>query len=464
MSTPVFAVVGHPNKGKSSLVATLARDATVGIAPDPGTTTHARRFPMRVADTVLYTLVDTPGFQRARAALDWMRQHEGDAASRPAVVARFVAEHHSGERFRDECELLRPILDGAGIIYVVDGATPYGPEYDAEMEILRWTGRPSMAIINPIGQPLHVDSWTTALGQFFRVVRVLDVLQARFDQQVELLRVFGLLQEEWRPSLERAADILIDHRRHQQEDAARVMAEMISAVLHHVELRRLELGEPAQRHAAALQEQYQGRLRQLEREARNEVERIYGYDALNRNEPEFELLDLDLLAEESWLAFGLKRRDLVAAGAVSGAVTGGLVDASLLGTSFLAGSAIGGLVGGALGWFSTDKLAELKVLHQPMGGQRLRYGPAKSLQLPFVLLGRARLHHQLVAGRTHAQRGTLVVGQGTAMHALPDRVKKELAARFQRLRRTSPGSDGHETALALLTDAIADLLEPSQPN
>ena len=42
-------------------------------------------------------------------------------------------------KFSAEVELLRPIVNGAGIIYVVDGAVAYGPDYEAEMEILRWT-------------------------------------------------------------------------------------------------------------------------------------------------------------------------------------------------------------------------------------------------------------------------------------------------------------------------------------
>ena len=62
MSAPVFVVVGHPNKGKSSIVSTLAQDDRVEIAPDPGTTTHSRCFPMRVDGRVLYTLSIRRGF------------------------------------------------------------------------------------------------------------------------------------------------------------------------------------------------------------------------------------------------------------------------------------------------------------------------------------------------------------------------------------------------------------------
>ena len=106
MSVPVFAVVGHPNKGKSSIVATLAMDDSVRIGPEPGTTHRCRRYPMRLDDEELYALVDTPGFQRARRALQWMRQHETTADRHEEIVRAFVETHRNSDRFPDECELL----------------------------------------------------------------------------------------------------------------------------------------------------------------------------------------------------------------------------------------------------------------------------------------------------------------------------------------------------------------------
>ena len=61
---PRFAVVGHPNKGKSSVVATLAQNDSIAIAMEPGTTRDSHRYPMKVDDVTLYELIDTPGFQR----------------------------------------------------------------------------------------------------------------------------------------------------------------------------------------------------------------------------------------------------------------------------------------------------------------------------------------------------------------------------------------------------------------
>jgi len=66
---PVFAVVGHPNKGKSSIVSTLSRQDAVSISDISGTTTQSQSFAMEVEGSSLYTLVDTPGFQRRVPAL-----------------------------------------------------------------------------------------------------------------------------------------------------------------------------------------------------------------------------------------------------------------------------------------------------------------------------------------------------------------------------------------------------------
>ena len=58
---PTFAVVGHPNKGKSSIVATLAEDERLAIGPTPGTTRRAVSHTFSIDDQPQYVLVDTLG-------------------------------------------------------------------------------------------------------------------------------------------------------------------------------------------------------------------------------------------------------------------------------------------------------------------------------------------------------------------------------------------------------------------
>ncbi|HAS28921.1 MAG TPA: DUF3482 domain-containing protein, partial [Alcanivorax sp.] len=236
---PRFAVVGHPNKGKSSIVATLAQNDGIAIALEPGTTRENGHYPLRVDDRLLYELIDTPGFQRPRRVLAWLQAHSLSASDRPDTVRAFVTQHRDDPRFHDECQLLTPILEGAGILYVVDGAVPYSREQEAEMEILRWTGRPSLALINRIGAGDHLADWRAALGQYFQIVRDFDAMHAPFDAHLSLLRGFGQLAPEWEAPLEEATHHLRDQRRHRQRQALQLIAAALADMLTHRETGRL---------------------------------------------------------------------------------------------------------------------------------------------------------------------------------------------------------------------------------
>jgi len=457
MSTqPSFAVVGHPNKGKSSIVSTLAHDDSVRIGEMPGTTTRCRAYPLRVDGEVLYTLVDTPGFQRARASWDWMRARESTADRHPDVVRQFLADRGNQDRFPDECELLRPIMDGAGVLYVVDGSVPYGPEYEAEMEILRWTGQPRLALINPIGAADHVDAWRKALGQYFSVVRVFNAVTADFEKRVELLRAFGQLQDAWRAPLQRAVDSVLADRRRRRQAAARAGAGCLAEMLTLQVARTLEPQSDPEALKPRLVQEYQKRLEAAERRARKAVEAVYDHHALDRREPALEALrPEDLFSAESWRVFGLTRVQLLGLGAVGGAAAGGAIDLAVGGTSLLAGALIGGGIGAVSSLLAANQLVDVKVLSIPMGRRQLVAGPSRNRNLPHVVLGRARLHHALVAGRAHAQRGALDLDAGARelLGALADGRRRAVEKQFGRLRAGRDVAD----ATARLSDLVAGI-------
>lgn len=465
---PRLAVVGHPNKGKSSLVATLAEDDSVGIGPTPGTTLRTRAYPMTVGGRLLYTLVDTPGFQRARRVLAWLEERASEigatAADRPRLVAEFVNAPGHADRFPDECELLRPLVEGAGILYVVDGSVPYGPEYEAEMEVLRWTGRPSLAVINPIGSEDHVAEWQAALGQFFRVVRVIDALHADFDTRRQLLLAFGELETPWRAPIEEAVAALDAARDQRRRETALEIAHFVADGLTLHTERKLGPEEDPTPYRDELETEYARALERLETAHRNRVQRLYGHRELEAHSAALELLERDLFAEGTWLAFGLRRRDLITVGAVGGAATGGVIDVALGGASLLLGTALGGAVGGALGWLSADRLAELSVVDRPLGGRLARFGPSRNPNFPFVLFGRARFHAGLVAARSHARRDVLELTPAGESAALPleGGQQRALAGLFVSLARHAPGAPRHRAAIEELTGITAAILREDE--
>ena len=435
--TPRFAIVGHPNKGKSSIVATLAEDESVAIAPHPGTTVHARVYPLRLDGETLYELIDTPGFQRARETLAWLEAHDRGAGERAAVVREFLAAHADDPRFRDECELLRPIADGAGILYVVDGSRPYGRQYEAEMEILRWTGRPRMALINMIGSGDHVEEWRAALGQYFSIVRVFDAVRADFGKRIELLRAFGAIDERWAPQLERAAAALVAERERRKQRAAEEIAALLTDVL--TATVTLPLRDPDADEATRERGRKELReiIRRRERAARQAVQEIYHHAGLEAEEAAAAHLADDVFSAQSFSIFGLSTVQLAMTGAASGAVAGSVIDVALGGASLLLGAGVGAALGAAGIMAGAGRLAKVQVLGQPLGGYELRVGPPSDPNLPWVLLGRALAHVRLVAERNHARREALVLDVEAGAHlaeAIEPARRRRLETLFRRLR------------------------------
>lgn len=459
MIPPVFAVVGRPNKGKSSIVATLARDPSVYIDSKSGSTRSARKFPMKVDGQTLYELVDTPGIQRARSVVDWLHAQDTDAAGRPSAVSKFYDEHRQDLRFRDECQMLKPIIDGAGIIYVVDGSCPFGSDYEAEMEILRWTGQPSLAVINPIDSSDYVEDWKAGLGQYFRIVRVFDAHRAEPEKQLELLELFGHLDTEWQESLSKAVGILRKDRSVSHRAAAYLIADLLIESLTYEVEQSIPKGLPEDPVKQALFLQYKNHLEKSEKQTRKRIEELYNHNDLKASIERINLEESDLFNVENWYLWGLKKWQMVSAAATVGLFAGGgtgmAIDALHLASLGPLGTTVSGLGGAATwatgAWIFADRIGKIKIKGMPSGGKRFTYGPTTNINFPFVLLGRSLSYHETVSTRTHASQET--PGLDTSpLGFLKDKQRKTLARLFARIQAGKKVKEAREELFAMILE------------
>ena len=438
---PTFAVVGHPNKGKSSIVATLAEDERITVGPTPGTTRRAHAYTFAIDGEPQYVLVDTPGFQRARAVFDWLESRSTSASTRSALVAQFVEEHRNDARFHDECELLAPIVAGAGILYVVDGAKPYGPEYELEMQILQWTGRPRDGADQHDRSPATIeDEWREGLGQYFSLVRVFDAVHADFETRVGLLRAFGELDETWRAPLEKAVE----------RTGERATPSSANAVLRSWRICLIDALQMTER--AALDTEDEAIEKQREGELTRELQGVFGSASDAAATP--------CRRSTATRRSPVRSRRTRCSSRISSPIRAGScsvcpmaswrfpvrwlvrlrvvgVDLLLGGASLLLGAGIGALIGGIGAWLGTEELAKVRVLGQALGGRVLQVGPVSAPNFPWVLLGRGWVHHQLVAERNHSYREALSMAIGQDQHlmdGIPDKLRNELSKVFKSVR------------------------------
>ena len=401
---PQFAVVGHPNKGKSSIVSSLALDDSVQISDTPGTTTKKRSFPLKVDDKIIYELFDTPGFQRARRVLAWLEGHDVSADKKYEVVQMFINTHKEDPKFNDEIELLEPIMNGAGIIYVVDASKPYGEEYEAEMEILRWTGQPTMALINHIDEDDYTTEWKRALGHYFKIVRTYNPMNVSLKQHLSILESMAQLKEEWTQPVKRSIVFFEQYYDQMIERSASSITKAVYKSVSFVETLGFDNEEASKEEKKSVEERYKESLRAVEKAAQKNIEMIWNHDHLQKDEPSLLLEGMDLFSEETASVFGLTRKELLITAAASGAATGAGVDLLFAGSTLLLGAGLGAVIGGVGAFFAFDELSEVKVLGHTLGKRYLEMGPMSNRNFPYILLGRSIYHTTQIAKRSHAQR------------------------------------------------------------
>ena len=446
---PAFAVVGHPNKGKSSIVSTLARDDRVAVSMRSGTTTKARTFDISLGNSG-YQLIDTPGFQRPRKVLAWLQETKPPADQRAARIEAFLADTKCRELYPDEIALLTPIMAGAAILYVVDGSRPYSADYEAEMDILRWSGQPSMALINPIDSDEYVSNWQQALQQFFRVVRVFDAVKADLQQHLALLEAFTQLHLPWANSLQQIIRAFEDKVAAQQAQSCAVACQLLESLCHYQLLQKALDKPQAEKMQKLLAQRYFQWMRQSERQAHDQLQLIYRHHQLKRKESELALPD-DLFDTEKWFAWGLDRSQLTKVAAIAGVTAGGALDLAVAGHSFMLGALTGGVVGSVTAWFGADKLADLSIKGLPLGGYEARQGPIKNKNFPYVVLGRFLFVYSALQARNHAQREDLIVTEqqvGYVLEQLQKSQRKKIYTALDRLSRQKS------------VDNLADTLAP----
>ena len=405
LTHPKFAVVGHPNKGKSSIVAALAMDDSVQISDTPGTTTKQRSFPLKVDGKVVYELFDTPGFQRARRVLAWLEKHEVSADKKQDIVQAFINEHKDDAQFNDEVQLLEPIMAGAGIIYVVDGSKPYGAEYEAEMEVLRWTGQPSMALINHIDDADYTPEWKRALEQYFKMVRTFNPMQTSLTQHMNILESMAQLKEKWIVPIKSSMKLFKSYHEQMLERSASLVTRLVYESTSLVEKFGFSTEDASDEDKEQIEHNYKNRLRELENQTQDKIEQVWNHDHLQIEQENLTFEGMDLFSEETASVFGLTQKELIVTGATSGAVTGAGIDLLFVGHTLLLGSAIGAVVGGVGAYFGFTELSEVKVLGRTLGKKYLQMGPMENRNFPYILLGRALYHTSKVSKRSHAVRG-----------------------------------------------------------
>jgi GTPase SAR1 family protein len=470
VSHPIFVVVGHPNQGKSSIVSTLLADDSVEIGSDPGTTIKSKTFFLELDEEVIYSVIDTPGFEAPRHLFKWLKERTFKTEERPQAVRDFVEMYRDAEpggQYYEEVQLLSPIIQDGIILYVVDSnrdVDKEGPPFEAEMEILQWTGRTRIALINAIPKSAdasdYTERWQTKLGQYFQAIKVFNAQQARFADRIELMETLSKLNDVGRPGIEKAIEKLKVVRKDNLEQSASAIATMISKSITKKTSQKLLPGadeKTKEKLKEKLQKKLEKALRKLETKCHTELRNIFGHRSASLETPDSPVIAQDLFNISTWLVFGLGKWNFLSASTAAGAAAGLVID-------FMFGGVAGGgptVLGGAIGFFG-GMLSWSTVHYFDFSVERGTCGPIKNIRFPFVLLGRALAVFLAVESRAHALRDDVelkVEAGKNIVDAWPKKTRSDFSKLLGKIQIAGADSDYASQLQNLILKQLRQLAE-----
>lgn len=403
MMTPEFAIIGHPNEGKSSVLSTLAEDDSVRISSTPGETTECRTFPVIIDGKEILRFTDTPGFQNPARVLSELRKM-ADSATNPLSafreLARNIVELH------DDRELLAPLERGAGIIYVVDGSRPVRNVDRAEMEILRLTGKPRMAIINcKENTGDYLDSWKNEFRKNFNSNRIFNAHRATYAERILLLEALKSIDQDWQRPLSEVVAAFKKDWAGRNAVVVDIITTLLTDCLSLQLSKNINQGEQAEPISAKLFRRYSNALERKEKDAHHQLRNLFKHNIFNYELPPHSILHEDLFDKRTWQLLGLTKKQVLIAGGLGGAAIGAGLDIAALGHGLGMFTAVGTAAGVLGALFGGDSyLGKTKIMGVPLGGERIQIGPAKSIDLLFILLNRSFLYYQHTINWAHGRR------------------------------------------------------------
>jgi hypothetical protein len=399
---PEFAVLGHPNEGKSSVVSTLAEDDRVKVSRIPGETTISKSYTVKIDGQEIIRFVDTPGFQVPKQTLAWFKTFDGDPAQ---IIDQFIDRFKKDPFFADELELLSPVARGAGIIYVVDGSRPVRDDDLAEMEILRLTGRPRMAVINSkTGRKDYTADWKLEFRKQFNAIRVFNSNTAGFTERIKMLEALKSIDQDWEPALSRVILAFKKDWQKRNRLVTACMVETIEKSLIFSVSETISLSADPGEIKEKLNQKYQSHIKKLEKQMFKKIRALFKHHLFDFHLPEYSVLRHDLFSKQTWELLGLTKGQLTTAGAIVGGTVGAVIDTAAAGITFGVFTAAGGILGAGFALFGGKKMTGKKRAGIRFGGDKIRLGPNRNLQFLYILIDRALMYYSHIIDRPHGRR------------------------------------------------------------
>lgn len=421
MSIPKFVIAGQPNEGKTTVVATLTEDSKAEISNTPGTTKILKQYTVKIDNESRLCVVDTPGFENPGELLEWFRENV-QAHDNPAQAFLDISAHKS--LYPYDCEIMKPIAEGAAIIHVINPDRKVMEEDRWESEIFRLCRRPRIGLLNSRNnKKRYLKDWDRLLTQEANTYLEFDAKEAVFADRIKLLEALARVLPNGNAGLEEVISFVsADWNKRIAKSAESIVENLREAVQHRVSFPYVdESKEEVKAQADKAIHEY---VRKLEKNFRNHVRKLFRHlDDHWEYDPK---LDFDIMSEDAWQLFGFSKSTIICACAVAGAASGTLFDVATGGSTLGIGALTGALIAVTAALLFADRAVEIqfpkiefpelnfgsfgklktKMGGGALGGRSLVARIERRSKLPGIIFDRMTCYSVAVAQWAHGKRRT----------------------------------------------------------
>ncbi len=288
----------------------------------------------------------------------------------------------------------------------MDGSRPVRRVDASEMEILRLTGRPRMAVINcKEDKTEHLEQWKEAFRKHFNATRVFNANRATYAERIQLLENLGGIDQDWAPALEKVISAFQEDWRQRNAVTADIICQMLESCLTYSVQRNFTEAASEAELKKDMQQDFNRAIHKIEHKAHEQIRRLFKHNIFNCELPAHSILKEDLFSKKTWQFLGITPKQLITASGITGGAIGAAFDVAAAGLTFGIFTAIGGTLGA--GWAALGggkRLSKAKVKGLSLGGEQIRVGPIRNIQFLFILLDRALIFYSHIINWAHGRR------------------------------------------------------------
>lgn len=437
--TSTLLLVSQSDSIKAKFAAYITLNDQIDVSQGFQLRSQSTRYPLESLAPSLPTFIDMPALSQTPEVIECLGQERISTLPQGAKISQFMSRFQDGREFPAEIATMMQANEASAILYFIATDRPFRQHVLQDLSLLMMLTKPLIVILatdrqvnTETEQGPYTAVWSTALSDLGLPQVSINLSDGRFLARCHFISSLCNTSPPLKALLSPLIDSYRELRQIQITAVAEILAQFImDACQHSVRESYPKDGVPDSLKARTEDEAMLRLTQKLEADLSTMEARAWGEIAkvlkLHSFKPQIDQIAAilkespnSLFCQTTWETFGLSQTQLLIGSTIMGAMTGGAIDASVGGASFMIGTAVGGIFGALTS--AAYALGNDKGFKLGLTKGYFTLGPVGHPNFPWILLERGLMVIADLSKRSHACRIAIKLGSPGTHPRLRDKL------------------------------------------